>query len=1103
MAVNAATQNVNNNLVLPGLLGVLDPSLAARGSEQVWVQRATNTVSNQQEGQISASNSILDISEPPPLRADIRGTAGKDTLIGGALNDTLTGGKGSDSLDGGANDDTLIGIDPTDANLGLLEIDTLTGGAGNDLFVLGDASGVFYNGGRRSIPDTGDYAFITDFGTGDKIQLRGQASDYILWSPINWGGRSVQALFLNDGQGTGANLGGWDQSDEFIAYIQVQPGTAQLSLSNLSQFTYVTDLTITGSAGNDTLNAGAGNDTLIGGKGNDTLNAGAGADTLIGIDPNDANLGRGEIDILEGGTGNDLFILGDASGVFYNDGNSSLAGLGDYARITDFAPGDKIQLKGKLSDYSITEIVNNGAIVGYGIYLNDGAGNGTNAMGWDSNDELIAVISRSRSNFQLSLSNLSQFTYITDLTITGTPDNDTLNGGAGNDSLIGNKGNDSLNGGAGADTLIGIDPNDANLGRGELDILEGGTGNDLFVLGDASGVFYDDGDTTKSGGQDYADIRDFGKGDKIQLSGQASDYVLIQQIEPGRSGVAIFRNDGQGDNANTWGHDLHDELIAFIWAPAGQSALSLSDLSRFTYVTVKDLTILGTPGKDTLIGRAGNDTLVGNKDKDSLNGGAGNDTLIGIDPTDANLGLLEIDTLTGGTGNDLFVLGDASGVFYNGGDRTIQNTGDYAFITDFGTGDKIQLRGQASDYILWSPINWGGRSVQALYFNDGQAIGANPGGWDQSDEFIAYIQVQPGTAPLSLSNLSQFTYVTDLTITGTPDNDTLNGGAGNDSLIGNKGNDSLNGGAGADTLIGINPTDANLGRGEIDVLTGGAGNDLFVLGDASGVFYNDGNTTTPGGGDYADITDFGNGDRIQLKGQASDYLLIPFTSPGLNGSFLFRNDGQGTGASTGGLDQFDEYIAFIQIQPGTAPLSLSNLSQFTYVTDLTITGGAGNDTLNGGTGNDSLIGNKGNDSLNGGAGADMLIGIDPTDANLGRGEFDVLTGGAGNDLFVLGNASGVFYNDRNSALAGLDDYARINDFGNGDRIQLKGKSSDYILSQTSFSGISGFGLYRNDGQAIGANPGGLDVYDEFIALIQVQPATSALSLSNLSQFTYV
>ena len=411
MAINAATQNVNNNLVLPGLLGVLDPSLAARGSEQVWVQRATNTVSNQQEGQISASNSILDISEPPPLRADIRGTAGKDTLIGAALNDTLTGGKGSDSLDGGAGDDILIGIDPTDANLGLSEIDTLTGAAGNDLFVLGDASGVFYNGGDRTIQNTGDYAFITDFGTGDKIQLRGQASDYILWSPINWGGRSVQALYFNDGQAIGANPGGWDQSDEFIAYIQVQPGTVPLSLSNLSQFTYVTDLTITGTPDNDTLNGGAGNDSLIGNKGNDSLNGGAGTDTLIGIDPTDANLGRGEFDVLTGGAGNDLFVLGNASGVFYNDRNSALAGLDDYARINDFGNGDRIQLKGKSSDYILSPTSFSG-ISGFGLYRNDGQAIGANPGGLDVYDEFIALIQVQTATSALSLSNLSQFTYV-------------------------------------------------------------------------------------------------------------------------------------------------------------------------------------------------------------------------------------------------------------------------------------------------------------------------------------------------------------------------------------------------------------------------------------------------------------------------------------------------------------------------------------------------------------------------------------------------------------------------------------------------------------------------------------------------------------------
>ncbi|MDE6698791.1 MAG: calcium-binding protein, partial [Lachnospiraceae bacterium] len=43
-----------------------------------------------------------------------------------------------------------------------------------------------------------------------------------------------------------------------------------------------------GEEGNDTLNAGAGDDIIIGGKGNDVLNGGSGADTYI------FNIGDGE-----------------------------------------------------------------------------------------------------------------------------------------------------------------------------------------------------------------------------------------------------------------------------------------------------------------------------------------------------------------------------------------------------------------------------------------------------------------------------------------------------------------------------------------------------------------------------------------------------------------------------------------------------------------------------------------------------------------------------------------------------------------------------------------------------------------------------------------
>ncbi len=204
----------------------------------------------------------------------------------------------------------------------------------------------------------------------------------------------------------------------------------------------------------------------------------------------------------------------------------------------------------------------------------------------------------------------------------------------------------------------------------------------------------------------------------------------------------------------------------------------------------------------------------------------------------------------------------------------------------------------------------------------------------------------------------------------------------------------------------------------------------------------------------------------------------------------------------------------IKLYSDSARTVLVGQSASIFITDSSVAAGQTlrgtnrNDTLNGGAGNDSLIGNKGNDSLNGGAGADTLIGIDPTDANRGRSEIDVLTGGSGNDLFILGNASGTFYNDGNYVLSSKADKDRalITDFSNGDKIQLKGKASDYILrTHDHLSGFTGagVGLYLNDGRGIGANTRGWDGSDELIASIQVQAGTSALSLSNLSQFIFV
>ena len=164
----------------------------------------------------------------------------------------------------------------------------------------------------------------------------------------------------------------------------------------------------------------------------------------------------------------------------------------------------------------------------------------------------------------------------------------------------------------------------------------------------------------------------------------------------------------------------------------------------------------------------------------------------------------------------------------------------------------------------------------------------------------------------------------------------LFGGAGNDTITGGSGNDQLFGGSGNDTL---------LGKGGNDRLFGGAGND----------------TLTGGAGDD------------QMFGQAGNDRMI--WNPG-DGSDLMEG---GDGAVTPGpffLDIGTTENLVVNANGGddviTAGNGLANLIQ------LTIDGGAGNDTITGGDGADLLRGGDGNDVITGGRGNDT--------AQLGNGD---------------------------------------------------------------------------------------------------------------------
>ena len=128
-------------------------------------------------------------------------------------------------------------------------------------------------------------------------------------------------------------------------------------------------------------------------------------------------------------------------------------------------------------------------------------------------------------------------------------------------------------------------------------------------------------------------------------------------------------------------------------------------------------------------------------------------------------------------------------------------------------------------------------------------------------------------------------------IFGTSDRDQLFGTHGNDQIMGGGDHDDLFGSSGNDMLIGVDTSDADPGKGEIDILTGGLGNDTFVLGHAGKVYYDDDVLLDTGFGDYALITDFTSGDdSIQLSGSA-DYILQPIGLPSGVGTGIYKDEG--------------------------------------------------------------------------------------------------------------------------------------------------------------------------------------------------------------------
>ncbi|MBN3893765.1 MAG: calcium-binding protein, partial [Nostoc sp. NOS(2021)] len=414
--------------------------------------------------------------------------------------------------------------------------------------------------------------------------------------------------------------------------------------------------------------------------------------------------------------------------------------------------------------------------------------------------------------------------------IFGTTGSDTRNGTLGNDTIVGwasggnansTSGNDTLNGLAGNDSLAGGTANDSLIGGDGNDILDGGTGNDTLIGGAGNDTFKGSQGNDSIDGGDGIDTADYSQlGQSITLSGVGTiqkagglGQDLLYKVEK------VIANANVANNTIDTSQSLPGVSITVNLQTQSLAANNVPGLGTLSFTAINFDNVIGTNANDIIVGDNQNNQLSGNNGNDTLDGGLGT------------------DTLNGGAGDDTYIVDSAVDTITEAANSGIDSVRSSVTYTLGANLENLKLTGTSN-------INGTGNSLDNFLFGNSVNNTLNSGGGND-------------------------------TLDGNFGNDILNGGDGNDSIQGGPGNDILNGGSGDDILIGVFPGSLlPPGLGELDTLTGGAGVDTFVLGDAVNVFYDDNNSTNPGFGDFATITDFDSSeDRIQLKGTPQDYRL--------------------------------------------------------------------------------------------------------------------------------------------------------------------------------------------------------------------------------------
>jgi Ca2+-binding RTX toxin-like protein len=257
----------------------------------------------------------------------------------------------------------------------------------------------------------------------------------------------------------------------------------------------------------------------------------------------------------------------------------------------------------------------------------------------------------------------------TDDTLEGTPEQDVIAAGAGDDTVTGLGGNDFICGGEGVDVVDGGDGDDRITGDGGIDRIRGRGGNDILFGGDGvDDLRGDDGIDSLIGGAGNDKLRGGEGADQVQYFDAPGPVSVDLQagIATGHGADkldTLERIVGSHFDDTLLGSSFKNEFIGLegddhIDGRGGRDAVHFN--FRFDPVTVNLTTGIATgQGTDTLasiedaVGTINADHLIGSKSANHLIGLEGPDVLEGLDGADRLQGDAGDDVLRGGRGQDV------------------------------------------------------------------------------------------------------------------------------------------------------------------------------------------------------------------------------------------------------------------------------------------------------------------------------------------------------------------------------------------------------------------------------------------------------------------